>query len=118
MPMGEHETGQISPHLFDEAYVRDDEVYPREIGARECHPAIDHQPFQVSLAAKAVKREVHADFAQTTKRHKDELVVSFVHLHEPSSTLERVPIKQNHFIDKDAAQNQSVGACPNRKTRT
>ena len=27
-------------------------------------------------------------------------------------TLERVPIKWNHLIDKDAAQNQRVGACP------
>src|ERR1700730_1414624 len=85
MPMGEHETGQISPHLFDEAHVRDDEIYPREIGARERHPAIDHQPFQVSLAAKTVKREVHADFAQASKRHEDELVISFVHLHQSSS---------------------------------
>src|ERR1700738_4090866 len=31
--------------------------------------------------------------------------------------LERVPIKWNHLIDKDAAQNQKVGACPNRKSR-
>jgi hypothetical protein len=91
--MGDHETDYIGPHLFDEAYVRKDEVYPREIGARESHPAIDHQPFQVSLAAKTVKREVHADFAQASKRHEDELVISFVHLHEPSSTLERIPIK-------------------------
>ncbi len=26
--------------------------------------------------------------------------------------LERVPIKWNHLIDKDAAQNQRIGACP------
>jgi hypothetical protein len=31
---------------------------------------------------------------------------------KPSSRgLERVPIKWNHLIDKDAAQNQRVGAC-------
>ncbi len=83
MRMGDHEAGQISPHFFDEAYVRNDEVYPRKIRARESHPAIDHQPFQLPLAAKAIQREVHADFAQASKRHKDELVISVVHLHEP-----------------------------------
>jgi len=30
----------------------------------------------------------------------------------------RVPIKWTHLIDKDAAQNQRVGACPSRKSRT
>jgi carbamoyltransferase len=34
-----------------------------------------------------------------------------------SSALERVPIKWNHLIDKDAAQIQRVGACPYRKSR-
>ncbi len=32
-------------------------------------------------------------------------------------TLERVPIKWNHLIDKGAAQIQRVGACQNRKSR-
>jgi hypothetical protein len=31
--------------------------------------------------------------------------------------LERVPIKWNHLIDSDAAQNQTVGACRKRKRR-
>jgi len=30
---------------------------------------------------------------------------------------ERVPITWNHVIDKDTAQFQRVGACPNRKSR-
>ncbi len=32
-------------------------------------------------------------------------------------TLERVPVKWTHLIDKDAAQNQRTGACRNRKSR-
>jgi hypothetical protein len=31
--------------------------------------------------------------------------------------LERVPIKWSHLIDKDAAQSQRIGACPDRKSR-
>jgi hypothetical protein len=38
-------------------------------------------------------------------------------LHSKGLALERVPIKWNHVIDKDAAQNQRVGACRNRKSR-
>ena len=52
---------------------------PAKIGAREGHTAIDHQPFDAPFAAEAVKGEVHADFAQASERHKDELVTSIVH---------------------------------------
>src|ERR1700724_4416274 len=34
-----------------------------------------------------------------------------------SGRLDRVPIKWYHLIDKDAAQYQRVGACPDRKSR-
>jgi hypothetical protein len=37
--------------------------------------------------------------------------------HDLVPLLERVPIKWNHLIDKDAAQIQRVGACPDRKSR-
>ncbi len=33
------------------------------------------------------------------------------------TALERVPIKWTPLIDKDTAQNQRVGACPNHKSR-
>ena len=83
MRMSNDEAHQIAPHLFDEADIRNDEVYPWEIGAREGYAAIDHQPFDAPFAAEAIKSEVHADLAEASERHKDELVTSIVHLHKP-----------------------------------
>ena len=66
--------------------IRNDEVDSGEIGAREGDAAIDHQPFDAPFAAEAVKGEVHADFAEASERHKDELVTSIVHVHKPFLT--------------------------------
>jgi len=91
----------------------------------------------ISLQLNVFGQDVKADFRRTIFPHKSEgrqcaapqygEALTLVQASQPpmskpclatsGTALERVSIKWNPLIDKDTAQNQRVGACPNQKSR-
>jgi len=56
------------------ADVGENEIDPRQIIAGEGNAEVDRKPTPVLFRAEAVKREIHADLADTAERREDEFI--------------------------------------------
>src|SRR5262245_14978748 len=97
MRMSNDEARQFTAHFLYEAYVGYNKLDPRKIGAGKGDATIGHEPFPLSLAAIAVERKIHADFAESPERHVNKLFISVSHcgnlLVEDTLKLSRRPAK-------------------------
>ena len=66
---------KIAFDLFDESEVRQNDLDAGFFRIGEGDAAIDHQPFALAPRADAIERDVHADFAEATKRHEDQFAI-------------------------------------------
>src|SRR5690606_12465650 len=73
--MGQHDAGEATPLLLNEADVRQDEIDARQLCASEGHAAIDQQPAAVLRRPQSIEGEVHANLAHPAERHEDELAL-------------------------------------------
>ncbi len=77
--MGDDEAEQILPDPLDEAEIRQQQVDARQVRPREGQTAVHHDPFAPFRRPEAVKRGIHADFAQASERAEDEFFAAVHH---------------------------------------
>ena len=72
MGVSDHDAAEVFALLLEEGEVRQDEVDPGRLFAREGQAAIDQEPLAIARRAEAVGRRVHADLAEPAERNEDE----------------------------------------------
>lgn len=79
MRMRDHDREKIASKLLDRREVGQHDFDAGEIRSRKAQTAIDEDPFARAGRPVAVKRGVHADLAQTSKRREYEIGVLLRH---------------------------------------
>ena len=79
MGMRDDEAEEILPDPLDESEVRQQQVDARQVRPGKRQPAIHHDPLAPFRWPEAVKRGIHADFAQASERAEDQFFAAVRH---------------------------------------
>ena len=110
--VGEHDADDVVAHLLGERDVGQHEVDAGQFRTGERHAHVDDQPLALARRAEAVHRDVHADLADATERHEDE-VTHRIAFSGSNAGLFAVP-----FAGKKTSPTAIVSVCPFACRRT